>query len=267
MNQKGLAQIPLFITIAVILAGVIALGYFWYLPKVNENKNANTNQVVVNTNVNQNQNANLNQNTNGTVLVREPYHWYNENTNNNSNANKVIEVNENLNTNSNSNSSSDKTTKWKTYSNDTWKFSFKYPGEWTTIKDNFPTEIRETTMDEYLGIKGNEVVIDENISYPTLQMYVNPAGWGGINVHKVFYVARENGKFVITSENETGAQTGEWGLPEYYSIRIKEDPNSNYQNALYTTIVSANKGTSSENFDELAREIISTFYFTESINK
>ncbi|MFA5070373.1 MAG: hypothetical protein WC528_03765 [Patescibacteria group bacterium] len=115
-NQKGVINLALPIVIAVVLLGIIAFGYFWYLPKVNENNNANTNQVAVNTNVSQNQNANSNQNTNATVVV-----------------------NGNANTNSNTNTAVD-TTGWKTYANTTYSYVVKYPTSWE-LGDSNPANV------------------------------------------------------------------------------------------------------------------------------
>jgi hypothetical protein len=119
-NQKGVIHLAIPIIIAVVLAGIIAFGYFWYLPKVKENKNVNTNQVVVNTNINQNQNANLNQNTNGTIVV---------------NGN----VNSNVNSSANTNTAVD-TTGWKTYTNTTYSYVIKYPTSWE-LGDSNPANV------------------------------------------------------------------------------------------------------------------------------
>lgn len=167
-NQKGVINIAIPIVIAVILAGLIAFGYFYWLPKEKENKN--TNQVV-NTNLNetQNQSANLNQNTNGTIVVNgnvnanvvldsrceavmattdcvyvaAPGYWYSKEsggcyyTSGEVCSNPPFSTHDECETvcagngSANTNTSIDETAGWKTYTNTQEGISFKYPPSWT----------------------------------------------------------------------------------------------------------------------------------------
>ena len=138
-NQKGIINLAIPIVIAAVLIGVVAFGYFYWLPK--EKENNNTNQVVANTNSNENENENENSSTNG-----------------------VIVVNASANANANTNSAVD-TTGWKTYENNDYKFKFKYPQYYQDIsaaspisrqKDIYMTET-DSTGTRYIKYRSSSV--------------------------------------------------------------------------------------------------------------
>ena len=99
-NNKGMTTIVTAIIIIAVL--VIAAGVIWYVTTGNDNINTN----LSNTNNTTNHNANLNENVNAMV-------------------------NENMNTNTNS---SLNTSDWKTYTNEKYGYSVKYPNNYRVME-------------------------------------------------------------------------------------------------------------------------------------
>ena len=104
-NQKPNQTI--WIIAVVIVLAVAAYGIWTAMSGSNANNNTNTNIAV-------NQNANLNTNTNSAA---------NTNTSTNENAND------------NTNSSVIDTSEWKTYTNEGYEYSVKYPREWAVSSE------------------------------------------------------------------------------------------------------------------------------------
>jgi hypothetical protein len=105
-NQTAVLWIILAAVIIIILGGL-----YYYMQKTEPSTNSN---VVVNTNRATNTAANTNT----------------ANNTNSANTNIVANTNTSVNTNSATIDTSD----WKTYTNQTYKFSFKYPPDWKVTK-------------------------------------------------------------------------------------------------------------------------------------
>jgi hypothetical protein len=227
MNQKGANPvIILSITAVLVVLGVVGI-YFFVNPEKNENKN--TNVVVTDKNININQNKNLN-------------------------------TNQNINKSINTNSSLDETADWKTYTNDVWGFSFKYPKDWVIGCDTLPKTVSETTFvagDLVVGI--NEVCrgyhkLEQRID---LQIILGDRGaWVGQN--KTLTIKRnESGHYEILSEQEDKDIVLTVG--EYYRAQAIEAMTTNLSKFSIQYMEAVEQGKK----DTILKKVLSTFQFTE----
>ncbi|MFH1366794.1 MAG: PsbP-related protein [Patescibacteria group bacterium] len=209
-NQKGFALLALLIPAAIILIGLVAFGRYYYLPKVNENKNANTNQVAVNTN--------LNQNTNATV---------------------VVDGNTNLNLNTNT--STDETAEWKTYTNTTYGYSFKYPASFQLNTQNQPTEVvvsNENTGNIKITLVHKQYNVDDLISDQSEYTGIASKSVGGKNGYAYGY-----------------ADAG-WGF-SYIKLPL------NYETIIISFSSSIEMTNSISDNATFQNQVLSTFQFTD----
>jgi hypothetical protein len=70
--------------------------------------------------------------------------------------------------NTNANSTVDETSDWKTYSNDTYGFSFKYPKEWESTK-------KEETIEKSLGESSNDLLLKVSFYDPNMKAKIDCA--------------------------------------------------------------------------------------------
>jgi len=142
----------------------------------------------------------------------------------------------------------DETANWKTYTNDVWKFSFKYPNEYSISNDLLPKEIiAMTTAGQGLKLKNSS-----DANSPILSLYVNPAGWGAENYDKT-----------ISTENYTIG-----GVEK--RLNYAEDTTNKTRLAMFETFnlnnidysISFNH-SGTDNYLSDFKQILSTFQFTQ----
>lgn len=142
--------------------------------------------------------------------------------------------------------SADVTANWKTYTNDTYGFSFKYPSDWS-ITNNTPGQNGSVNQNLTIVGSGSE----------KLQLWVNPDGFGFEGASDFYQAKIEGGKLVVTSKE-------------------KREPNSDFpeltpQVVIGTTSGNANTFSVSYSFAMADRnaellkfdQILSTFQFTK----
>jgi len=148
----------------------------------------------------------------------------------------------------------DVTANWKTYTNDTYGFSFKYPSGWT-ISDQLQEKGEESAVNkDYLKISKGDA---------SITMYFEPAGWGSPQPEITYKVSIKDNKMVLSDkavlapseQNEIAQEPGLITL-------VSQDRNS-FALTLggYNMAVSAtNVGLSQE---ATIVSILSTFQFTK----
>lgn len=135
----------------------------------------------------------------------------------------------------------DETANWKTYTNDEYGFSFKYPGDWT-ITNNNPG--RTGSVNYNLTIGGPD---SENF-----QLWVNPDGFGFENASDFYKTEILNGKIMVNSkEPDSSGAVGQ--------VFTSPMTSSNVSYVLAYNFGLTNRISELEKFDQ----ILSTFQFTK----
>ncbi|MFA6473683.1 MAG: hypothetical protein WCV85_02315 [Patescibacteria group bacterium] len=205
-------------------------------------RNTSTSNSNDNTNVVLNQNTNVVANSN-TVL----------NTNTVANANSTINSNANAANNSNTNTSVS-TAGWKTYENSAWKFSFKYPKEWTFIRDLLPKTTKDGTSPTENLLIGLPIA-DNQDARPSINIIINPSGFGPIFPDLVYTIKKAATGFAIVEEKTvtTDAATE----PGFYQIQAITSSDSQVFDIFFST-----NEKDKDTWAPLVKTILSTFRFT-----
>ncbi len=157
-------------------------------------------------------------------------------------------------------STSDATADWKTYTNLTYGFSFKYPKEWSVIENNIQKTKREAHPADNLliGMKSG------NGNQPSMQLYVDPEGWGTGSAYKVMSIKHTAQGLIIASEETTDlTKIGEFNIGQNYSVRMAESDTTSSAPDFFATFGSTTIGSTDPSFDDLVKNIIQSFTFTK----
>ncbi|MFA5030839.1 MAG: hypothetical protein WC495_04580 [Patescibacteria group bacterium] len=145
------------------------------------------------------------------------------------------------------------TSDWLAYENDEWGFSFKYPKEWSIIRDKLwkRTNLEDASPNDdlYIGLD-NEIGED---AFPRIILLVNTDGFGPLVPDARYYIKRSDGGFLVTKEEEyTTAENWEPGF--YEILAIEEDGDF--------MIFFDTKDDDEDTWAVTVKTILSTFRFT-----
>ena len=141
----------------------------------------------------------------------------------------------------------DETASWKTYTNEEYGFSFKYPGDWTITNDN-PGGTQQT-VNQNLTLSGKDS--EEFI------VWVNPDGFGLEGASDRYIAKISEGKINVTSKEQNQPNDATQELVGQVFISNLTTKGINYVIAYNFDI--DNRLSELETFDQ----ILSTFQFTK----
>lgn len=240
-TPKRTPKAALLILLVVLVAGVIGLSYYLY-QKGEKISNSNTG-VQSNSSVNGAQNVNGTSNSN--IAVGQ---------NTNASAATNTTKNQNVGTGANANTSVD-TSAWKSYENPTWGFSFRYPADWAILHDRLPNVVKvgnSPNEDLLIGVAASE----NKTSLPSIDIIINPSGFGPIFPDVKYRLAKSIEGFVITSTEEIA--TAENLEPGFFQINAFTDSGPEYFDMFFSTTES-----NSDQWPATVRSILSTFRFSD----
>jgi len=141
----------------------------------------------------------------------------------------------------------DETANWKTYTNDKYGFSFKYPNTWTITNDK-PGQTG--FVDQNLTIKGD--------GSEEFQLWINPDGFGLEGASDIYTAKIQNGKFIVTSKEKREPNSDFPELTPQVAIGTVDDQTNNSYTLAYSFAMP-------DRTAELAKfdQILSTFKFTK----
>ncbi len=193
-----------------------------------------------------------------------------------SNANATVNATTNSNANGNANvnastpakggsasggntNSTVSTAGWKTYSSSYYGFSFRYPASWDHISDKLPT----TTQPPSQWAVSQKLMIGVNNGEgfdvtPTMQLWVDPDGFGPFFPDKIFTIEKSSNGFSIT--NETNGPGGNQNGPSVYQIEAVEPATVTSKRFL---MFFNEQRTAATSWDTTVKQVLSTFTFTK----
>lgn len=165
----------------------------------------------------------------------------------------VVNTAVNQNTNTNADVTTVDTSDWLTYENSEWGFSFKYPEEWSIIRDLLwkRVNLEETSPNDnlYIGLDNNTGVD----SFPRIILLVNTDGFGPLVPDVRYYVEKSDDGFKVNREEEY--TTEENWEPGFYEI-LAVDEDGKYK------IFFDTKDSDETAWAGTVKTILSTFQFT-----
>ena len=107
-------------------------------------------------------------------------------------------------TSSTSTATTDETADWKTYTNEPYKFSFKYPAILTTLNDRIP----KTVAIDNVPSKNLEISAGDKM----IQVWANPTGFGLEAATEIYRgTISSSGKIVISTKEKSTSSDGSDG--------------------------------------------------------
>ena len=153
----------------------------------------------------------------------------------------------------------DVTADWKTYTNDTYGVSFKYPKSWT-ISDNIPINLsdsKESSPTEYLQVSDQS-----STQKPILSIWVNPTGFGPFFPDKEYSFNTDKGQMIVdkVTTPDYSNQQGMGDPPNADGVEFISGQSSykGFNYLLFFQYVSGNT-----DLEQTYRQILSTFQFTK----
>jgi hypothetical protein len=101
----------------------------------------------------------------------------------------------------------DPTATWKVYTNSIFGFTFKYPSNYTLTDNLQKSAAATTTASNKLSLKD-----DTAIGKPMLEIYVDPAGFGGAPTNTVYGLKLNTDKtLIVTAKTSANVKAGDLG--------------------------------------------------------
>jgi len=150
----------------------------------------------------------------------------------------------------------DETAGWKTYANDEYGFSFKYPKDMSdSIQDNLPPEfVRPISPSSNLILSGKD-------SKYKISIYINPDGYGPTFANEVWYVYYSSEKGIYVASVNTLEDIEKYQVAGLDEVMIPQDTVLNGHNIFITFTYPEED---SEVAKSLLKSILSTFKFTDN---
>lgn len=149
--------------------------------------------------------------------------------------------------------SEDLTVTWKTYNNNLFGFSFKYPTDYS-LNDKL-----QKSTDPSSWTTKNSIVLENSINECSMWLMVNPDGFGPFFPNKYLTSQYNSDKgFVITKETSNSENL----TPNIYSVMLMGEISTKTTNGLIASGTCPDTSSNRNYLDKTFTQILSTFKFT-----